>query len=130
MNEVNRDIDELLRRNTERQLADFDWDRHRQTVMHRLAVTQARESRRVVAVGAVVGVAAALVLTGVYACMSLLRGTHRDAIPPTETAAVQESVEDDLLLASTDPTTILLTGSMQLLVSNDSTLAPHSLWDQ
>ncbi|MEN6575219.1 MAG: hypothetical protein ABFD90_02660 [Phycisphaerales bacterium] len=49
---------------------------------------------------------------------------------PIETTTVRESVEDDPLLASTDPATILMAGSMRLLVSNDPMLTPHSLWDQ
>jgi len=58
------------------------------------------------------------------------RGMDRGAMEPIETTAVRESVEDDPLSASTDPATILLTGPMRLLVSNDPMLTPHSLWDQ
>ncbi|MEN6424290.1 MAG: hypothetical protein ABFE13_02930 [Phycisphaerales bacterium] len=127
---MDRDVDGLLRRNAERQLAGFDWDRQRRTVMQHLAATQDRKPRRGIGIRIASGVAAGLVLAAGYLGMSLLGGTGRDAMEPIETTTVRESVEDDPLLASTDPATILMAGSMRLLVSNDPMLAPHSLWDQ
>ena len=110
MSANDRDIDSLLRRNTERQLEGFDWDRQRQTVMQRLAATRIQKPRLVVAIGVATGVAAILTLAVGYVCLSLLKSTDRNATAPTEAAAFRESVGDDSLLASTDPTMILLTG--------------------
>lgn len=127
VNEMDRDVDELLRQNAERQLADFDWDRQRQAVIKRLANTGIRGPRRTVAIRIVAGAAAVLVL---IVGSVVMRPPDRPDRGATGTTVAREPVENDALLASTDPTTILLTGSMQLLVANDPTLAPHSLWDQ
>jgi hypothetical protein len=122
------DIDELLRRNAERQLEDFDWDRQRQVVMQRLAAPPARR-QVVVGIRVVAAAAAVLMLIAGYVLVSLLTGTGREATAPIETR-VAGSIEGDPLLASTDATTILLTGSARLLTLNDPMLKPHSLWDQ
>jgi hypothetical protein len=84
----------------------------------------------VIAIRMVVGVAAVMVLAAAYLGTGLLKGPDRDAMAPMEATAVQGSVENDPLLASTDPATILLTGPARLLALNDPALAPHSLWDQ
>lgn len=122
------DIEELLRRNAERQLAGFDRDGQRRTVMDRLAETRIQNAGRGIP-RRIAAVAIFMLVLG-YAGTSLLDVADRDVAGPVGTAAVNESVESDRLLASTDPTTILLTGSARLLVSNDPTLAPHSRWDQ
>jgi len=124
---MDRDVDELVRRNVERQLAGFDWDRQRRTVMHRLEAGRAGKLRRIIAVRVAAGAAAVLVLVAGYVGISLLHGPDHNA---AETTVSSEPTESDALLASTDPATILLTGPMRLLVSNDPTLAPHSVWDQ
>lgn len=130
MSETDRDVDELLRRNADRQLAGFDWNRQRQTVMQGLDAARARKPRRMVVIGVAAGVAAVLMLIAGYVCMGLLKDAGGNSTTPAETVAVREGVDNDPLLASTDPTTILLTGSMRLRVSNDPTLALRSVWDQ
>jgi hypothetical protein len=70
------------------------------------------------------------VLVAGYLVMSLFHAPDRSATGPIKPPAAKESVESDPLLASTDPATILLTGPMRLLASNDPALAPHSVWDQ
>jgi hypothetical protein len=80
MNKNDRDIDILLRQNVERQLADFDWDRLRRDIGHRLASAGAasrswNQYGKWVAVAAtVVGTAGVLVL----ATLSTM-GPGRDA---------------------------------------------------
>jgi len=127
VNEMDREADELLRQNAERQLADFDWDRQRQAVMKRLGDAGIRNARRTVAIRIAAGAAAVLVVVVGYVVMHPLDRPDQGA---AETTAASEPAENDPLLASTDPTTILLTGSMRLRVSTDPTLAPHSLWEQ
>ncbi len=122
------DIEGLLRRNTERQLAGFDRDRPRRAVMDRLADSGTQNAGRRIPLR--IAAAAVFMLALGYIGMSLLDVRRRDAAGPVETAAVDESVKSDRLLASTDPMTIFLTGPARLVVSNDPMLAPHSLWDQ
>jgi hypothetical protein len=135
MNTENRNLDDLLRRNAEQQLGDFDWDRQRETVLGRLAATPAREGRsggpfRRVVVRAAVGVAAVLVLAVGFLCYWRFHAAGPGAIQPGKTPTVGQSVAADDLLASTDPETILLSGPMRLLAANDPLLSPHSVWDQ
>lgn len=127
---MDRDVDELLRRNAERQLAGFDRDRQRQMVTHRLETARVQRPRRVIAIRVVAGAAAVLVLMAGYVGMSLLLAPARSATGPTEPPVTKASAESDPLLASTDPTTILMTGPMRLLALNDPMLTPHSWWDQ
>ncbi len=129
MSNEDRDIDALLRRNAEQQLAGFDWDRQRQIVMQHLTPPRIQKLRRVSTIRIAAGVAAVLTMMG-YVGMSLLRGPDRHAGAPTEVTAMSESAGGDSLLACTDPTMILLTGSARWLVLNDPTLTPHSPWDQ
>jgi len=130
MSNNDRDIDILLQRNAERQLESFDWDRQRQTVMQRLAETRIEKPGRVSAIRLAVGIAAVLALAVGYLCLSLLLRTRRDDTAPIVVTAVHQSIGDDSLLASTDPTTILLSGPMRWRVLNDPMLTPHSAWDQ
>lgn len=130
MSHSDHDLDVLLRRNAERQLAGLDWDRERQTVMQRLAAARKQKPRTAMVIRVATSIAAVLALAVGYMCISLREGTGRDATAPKEATAIRASGGDDSLLASTDPTTILLTGPTRLLVLNDPTLAPHSVWDQ
>ena len=130
MSENDREIDILLRRNVQRQLAGFDWDRQRQTVMHRLAARRIPKPRMAVTIKVAVGVAAILMLAVGYLCLTSLKGTGPDAARPREATAIRDAVGHDSLLASVDPTMILLTGPMRLLILNDPMLTPHSLWEQ
>lgn len=123
-----RDIDALLRRHVEQQLAGFDWDGQRHTLMHQLASDWARRTGRRIPRKIIAG--AVLMLATGCVCMILVNVVDRDATGPIETTAAHEPVEGDPLVASTDPTTILLRGPARLLVCNDPMLAPHSLWDQ
>ncbi len=130
MSNKDRDIDVLLRRNVERQLEGFDWDRQRQTVVQRLTPPQIQKLRRVSAIRIAAGVAVILTLVVGYMGMSLLKGPGRNAGAPMAVMALSESAGGDSLLACTDPTMILLTGSARWLVLNDPMLTPHSPWDQ
>jgi hypothetical protein len=135
MNTENRNLDGLLRRNAERQLRDFDWDRLRATVLGRVVVTSAREGRsgglfRRVIARAVVGVAAALILVVGYLGYLRVHTVGPEATRPSEIPTTGEFAGDDGLLASTDPETILLSGPTRLLAANDPLLSPHSVWDQ
>jgi len=127
---MDRDVDKMLRRNADRQLADFDWDRQRQTVMDRVEIGRAGKPRRSVAVGIAAGAAAVLALAVGAVFVSLLNRMASDEIALIETPVADESIQNDALLTSTDPATILLTGPIRWLALNDPTLAPHSHWDQ
>jgi hypothetical protein len=71
MNQDNRDIDELLKANVERQLADFDWGRLARSVAGRLAASDLR-SRSVHSVARSLVVAAAILLVLGVAAVVLL----------------------------------------------------------
>jgi hypothetical protein len=130
MSRDDRDIDGLLRQNLKRQLEGFDWDGQRQAVTHRLAAPRVQRSHWVVAIRVAAGAAALLALAVGYLGLSSLQGTRPYAPAPRQAMALHASTGADALLASTDATTILLTGSARWLVLNDPLLAPHSLWDQ
>ncbi len=74
------------------------------------------------------GVAAVLMLAVGYVGMSLFQGMDPNVTAPMEATALRASVGEDFLLASTDPTTILLTGPTRGRVLNDPMLTAHSLW--
>lgn len=130
MSQDDHDIDDLLQQNSQRQLAGFDWDRQRQMVRQRVAAGRMQKSRRGVAIGVASGIAALLLLAGGYVCIKALAGMGRDATSPREIAADHASGGSDSLLASTETTTILLTGPARWLALNDPALTPPSRWGQ
>jgi len=127
MSTERRDLDDLLRRNTEQQLADFDWDRSRARILGRLTMAGGRavskRPSRAAVVGATLAAAAVLMLVAAGLCLYLSGESERDPVQPAYVGA-------DALLASTDPETILPMGRGRLLTLNDPSLKPHSLWDQ
>ncbi len=130
MSHNDRDLDALLRQNVQRQLEGLDWDRQRQEMMQRLGASGTQKPRRIVTIRVAAGVAALLVVALGYTCVSFLRSTGPDAAAPMAATASPASSGGDSLLASTDATTILLTGPMRGRVLNDPMLTPHSSWQQ
>jgi len=130
MNDNDRNLDILLRRNVERQLKGFNWDWQRQMVMHRLTAPRIQKPRRIMAIRVAIGIAAIVTLAVGYLSVSFLMGTDHHVTAPMEATATRASAGNDSLLASADPTTILLTGPMRWRVLNDPMLAPHSSWEQ
>ncbi len=130
MSNDDSDLDALLRQNAQRQLQSFDWHRQRQEVMRHLAASGIRKPHRVVAIRVAVGVAALLMVVVGYTCVGFLQSTGPDVAAPMTATVSPASSGGDSLLASTDATTILLTGPMRGRVLNDPMLTPHSSWQQ
>ena len=130
MSDKERDIDRLLDKLADRTLQGFDWDRLHLSIVSRLtgAVRRGRQVSRF-HVASVVTTAALLLLGTVLICHYLGPSWYRRT-EPTETTSNGTTSEADPLLACTDPDVILPRGALRMLVSNDPTLVPHSLWQQ
>jgi hypothetical protein len=130
MKDEERDIDRLLDELADRTLQGFDWDHLHLSIASRLtgAVRRGRPVSRF-HIASVVTTAALLLLGTVLIC-HYLRPSLYTHTEPKGTTCDGTTSEADPLLACTDPHVILPRGALRMLVSNDPTLAPHSLWQQ
>ena len=134
-----RDIDDLLRGNTERQLRDFDWDQLRARISGRLGRTTSPATFRYRAwffrMASAAGAVAAVVLLTILFCwraspdrsLSLLEQITAGRLDAGPLGPAMGRT--DHLIADASPRTVLLTGQTHLVCS-DPLLMPHSVWEQ
>ena len=139
MNIESRDIDDLLRRNAERQLRDFDWDQLRARISGRLGRTASPAVFRhrvwfFRIAPAAVAAAAVVLLTVLFywragpdRSPSLLEQVTAGRLDAGPLGPVMS--RNDGLIADTSPRTVLLMGQAHLVCS-DPLLRPHSVWEQ
>lgn len=136
MSVEDRDIDDLLRGNVERQLRDFDWNRLHAGISGRLgrAARPATFGHRAWLFRIASAVAAVVLLT-----VLLWRPASPDRSPSLLEQITAGKLaagplgpaisRADRLIADTSPRTVLLMGQAHR-VCNDPLLRPHSVWEQ
>jgi hypothetical protein len=121
-------LDLLIERNTEQQLAKFDWEKLHTSISSRFNSS----GRLIILRSFILKVAAAAALTALILTASQFLFVKQPVQTPDKISSsivTTAGSPGNNLIARTDPETILLTGQHHI-VSNDEMLKPHSVWAQ